>query len=54
MTSIAELEKLRVVELKEKLADRNLSTTGLKKVLVERLHEALAAEEAAKVRKYST
>jgi hypothetical protein len=49
MSSISELEKLRVVDLKEQLQKLNLPTTGLKKVLVERLHEALTG--AAKVGK---
>ncbi|CAN7009310.1 unnamed protein product [Brassica rapa subsp. trilocularis] len=39
--------KLKVDELRGKLAERGLSTTGLKSVLVERLEEAIA-EEAKK------
>ncbi|CAH8294414.1 unnamed protein product [Eruca vesicaria subsp. sativa] len=37
--------KLKVDELRAKLAERGLETTGLKSVLVERLEEAIAEEE---------
>ncbi|CAN8308662.1 unnamed protein product [Cochlearia groenlandica] len=37
--------KLKVDELRSKLAERGLCITGLKSVLVERLEEAIAAEE---------
>ncbi|KAL0845761.1 hypothetical protein Bca101_019007 [Brassica carinata] len=42
--------KLKVDELRAKLAERGLSTTGLKSVLVERLEEAIA-EDAKRKRK---
>jgi len=42
-----DLSKLVVNDLKKELADRGLSTKGLKKDLLERLQEALTKEEAA-------
>ncbi|RKP01640.1 hypothetical protein CXG81DRAFT_25675 [Caulochytrium protostelioides] len=44
---MADLNKLKVAELKEMLAARSLETTGKKDVLVARLHDVMAAEMAA-------
>src|SRR5687767_6754799 len=41
MTDIASLEKLKVSELKEKLAEKGLPTNGKKAELVKRLNDAL-------------
>lgn len=40
------LSKLRVVDLREHLSNRGLSTSGLKAELVERLREALEKEQS--------
>ena len=40
------LDKLKVAELKEKLAEKGLATTGLKADLLARLREAIAAGTA--------
>ena len=47
LSSLTELRKLRVAELRERLASLGLSTTGLKADLVARLHAAAAAASRA-------
>lgn len=46
MTSLADLRKLKVAELKEELAKRDLDTKGVKEELVQRLLEATSGETA--------
>lgn len=46
--------KLKVVELRQELASRGLDQKGVKAVLVSRLKEALDAENAGNLSKFST